>query len=384
MKINILFVIPSLEISGAEKVCCQICDNLDYDKFNVSLISLSNNVPLLDTLKNKDKINFYSCNEPEKLGFPWFSFKSFIKFNKIIRKIKPNIVHSHLWGIHCIYLLAFLFLKNKPKFLATIHSSGYIYTSNKISSRSFKFIENTIYKIFKFNLIAISNAVEDTIKKNLYYNTLTKIENGIDVSLFSPDKRIKYSIFKNNNYNNNFPILIHVGKAAENKRQIDIIKAISLIKNDFPNLKLLLVGRNNKEAFAEITNELGIEDNVDFIEPTNEVIKYLSIADIGIFPSIYEGLSLALAEMMSCGLPLVISDIPSFTEMTNHGEAALIVPIKNPVEIANKIRYLLENPGVAQSIKKRARELAMKKYSIDNMIKKHIDLYESIYNCKCK
>ena len=85
MKINILFIIPSLEIAGAEKVCCQICDNLDYDKFNVSLISLSNNVPLLDTLKNKDKINFYSCNEPEKLGFPWFSFKSFIKFTKIIK-----------------------------------------------------------------------------------------------------------------------------------------------------------------------------------------------------------------------------------------------------------------------------------------------------------
>ena len=110
-------------------------------------------------------------------------------------------------------------------------------------------------------------------------------------------------------------------------------------------MKLLLVGKNNKEAFAEITNELGIENNVDFIEPTNEVIKYLSISDIGIFPSIYEGLSLSFAEMMSCGLPLVISDIPSLTEMTNYEEAALIVPTKSPEEIANKVRYLLENAG---------------------------------------
>ena len=82
-------------------------------------------------------------------------------------------------------------------------------------------------------------------------------------------------------------------------------------------MKLLLVGKNNKEAFTEITNELGVEDNVDFIETTNEVIKYLSISDIGIFPSIYKGLSLSFAGMMSCGLPLVISDIPSLTEMTN-------------------------------------------------------------------
>ena len=82
--------------------------------------------------------------------------------------------------------------------------------------------------------------------------------------------------------------------------------------------------------------------------------------------------------MMSCGLPLVISDIPSLTEMTNYEESALIVPTKSPEEIANKIRYLLENPRVAQSIKKRARELAKNKYSIDNMIKKHIDLYKSL------
>lgn len=378
MKINLLLIIPSLEIAGAEKICCQICDNLDYDIFNVSLISLSNNVPLLDTLKNKDKINFYSCNEPEKLRFPWFSFKSFIKFTKIIKKIKPNIVHSHLWGIHCIYLLAFLFLKRKPKFLATIHNAGFIYTSNKISSRFFKFIENTIYKIFKFNLIAISNAVEDTIKKNLYYNTLTKIENGIDVLLFSPDKRTKYSSFKNDNYKKNFPILIHVGRAAEQKRQIDIIRAIALMKNDFPNLKLLLVGKNNKEAFAEITNELGIEDNVDFIEPTNEVIKYLSISDIGIFPSIYEGLSLSFAEMMSCGLPLVISDIPSLTEMTNDDEAALVVPIKSPENIANNVRLFIEDKKLAETKGANARKLAIEKYSIHVMIKKHSDLYKSI------
>lgn len=380
MKINLLLIIPSLQIAGAEKVCCQICDNLDYDIFNVSLISLSNNVPLLDTLKNKDKINFYSCNEPEKLGFPWFSFKSFIKFTKIIKKIEPDIVHSHLWGIHCIYLLAFLFLKRKPKFLATIHSAGFIYTSNKTSSRFFKFIENSIYKIFKFNLIAISNAVEDTIKKNLYYNTLTKIENGIDVSLFSPDKKTKYSIFKNDNYKNNFPILIHVGRAAEEKRQIDIIRAIALIKNDFPNLKLLLVGKNNKEAFAEITNELGIENNVDFIEPTNEVIKYLSISDIGIFPSIYEGLSLSFAEMMSCGLPLVISDIPSLTEMTNYEEAALIVPTKSPEEIANKVRLLIEDKRLAETKGYNARKLAVEKYTIDVMVKKHSSLYKSFFN----
>ncbi len=380
MKINILFIIPSLEIAGAEKVCCQICDNLDYDKFNVSLISLSNNVPLLDTLKNKDKINFYSCNEPEKLGFPWFSFKSFIKFAKIIRKIKPNIVHSHLWGIKCIYLFNFVFFKNKAIFIATIHSSEFIYTSKKISSRIFKGIENSIYKFLNFHLISISNAVDRMIRKKLNFNTITYIENGIDTDLFNPDKRAIYEQFRHDNYKNNYPILIHVGRSSETKRQIDIINALKILKDDYPNIKLLLIGKNNKLAYGEQTKEMNLQNNIDFISPNNEVVKYLSIADIGVFPSLFEGLSLAFAEMMSCGLPLVISDIPSLTEMTNYEEAALIVPTKSPEEIANKVKLLIEDKRLAETKGYNARKLAVEKYSIEVMVKKHSSLYKSFFN----
>lgn len=378
MKINLLLLIPSLEVAGAEKVCCTICDNLDFEKFDVTLISISNNIPLWETVKHKDKIRFYTCNEPERLRFPWFSMKVLRQLYKLYKLIKPDIVHSHLWGVKCIYLYSFLIIKNKPAFIATIHSSEFIYTSKKLSSLIFKCIENFIYKLLNFHLIAISKAVDKMIRKKLHFNTITYIENGIDTDLFSPEKRAKYEQFKHDYYKNNYPILVHVGRASDTKRQIDIINALKILRDDYPNIKLLLIGKDNDLAYGEQIKKINLENNVDFISPNNEVVKYLSIADIGVFPSLFEGLSLAFAEMMSCGLPLVISDIPSLTEMTNDDEAALVVPIKSPENIANNVRLFIEDKKLAETKGANARKLAIEKYSIHVMIKKHSDLYKSI------
>lgn len=377
-KTKILFLIPSLKIAGAEKVCCNICDNLDYSEFDVHIISISDITPLYDTLINKDKIKLNTCSEPENIKLPWFSIKSFGRLYKIVNKLQPDVVHSHLWGIHCIYLYTFLIFRNKPKFVATIHSSEFIYTSKKISSRLFKFIENTAYRIFRFKLIAISDSVELMAKKTLNHNGILKIENGIDTFHFCPERKLDYIEFKENNYKFNYPVIVHVGRAAEEKRQVDIIKSIPHLIDLYPNIKLILVGRDNKDYFFEFVKELGIEKNIEFIKPNNEIIKYLSIADIGIFPSLYEGLSLAFAEMMSCGLPLIISNIPSLTEMTNQTEAALIVPTKNPEAIAEKVKYLIQNPEIAIAISKKARQLVVEKYSLVKMVDSHSKLYKSL------
>lgn len=376
-KTKILFLIPSLKIAGAEKVCCNICDNLDFDKFDVNLISLSNDVPLFKTLKNKEKIKLFKCDYPDNIKFPWISVKSLVIFFKIIRDIKPEIVHSHLWGINSLFLYLFFFTK-KPKFVATIHSSEFIYTSKKLSSKLFKQVENIAYRIFKFQLIAISETVERMISQNLFSKKIVRIENGIDTQVFTPEQRGNYLHYKKMHYSGFYPILVHVGRSSNEKRQIDLIHATFLLKKKFPNIKLLLVGRGNKDALSDVSKQLQILENVDFIETTNEVVKYLSIADIGVFPSLYEGLSLALAEMMSCELPLIISDIPVLTEMTNNEEAALTVPIKSPAAIVEKVIFLVKNIEIAENIGDNARKIAVEKYSIDKMVDKHNELYESL------
>jgi len=377
-KTRILYLIPSLRIGGAERVCLNLADNLDYNAFEVNIISLSEEMPLIKLFKNKDKIAIYSCREPHNLGFPWISFSGLYRFYKLVNQINPQVVHSHLWGRHCIYLYLFLFKRGKISFVSTIHSSEFIYISTKPIYKLFRWVESFAYKILNFRLIVISEAVKKTTIKTLSFKEIIQIENGIDTDYFKPEQRIKYTGFKDRLYKNKFPILIHAGRNGEAKRQVDIIKAIPFLRKSYPNLRVILIGRDNKINNLDLIRKLEVEEFIEFIEYSDDPLKFLSIADIAVFPSLYEGLSLSLMEMMSCGLPLIVTNVASLTEMTNGSEAAMVVPTKSPEEIAKKVALLASNRNLCQEIGSKARNVAVQRYSKKRMIVKHEELYKRI------
>ncbi len=374
---NILYIVSSLNYGGAEKVCASLCNNINSSKYKIFIITFYDQVPLYDTIINND-VKIFSLGLSRSLKFPFISFKLFKKLFNTVKKIRPDILHSHLWGIHTVYLILFLFIRNKPKFITTIHSSEFIYTSLNLISRYEVFFEKIIYKIFDFELIAISEGVEEMIKKRLKFDKIHRIHNGVDTMLYSPLLKKKFENFRKSVYGNSYPIIIHVGRASEVKRQQDIIEALSLIITKFPNSRLLLVGHGNKEKYYSLASKHNVESKIDFIEVNNNIEIYLSISDIAVFPSLYEGLSLALAEMMSSELPIIVSNIPSLLAMTENGSAAMSVPIKNPAALAEKIIYLCENKIFSKKISLCARTIAEKRYSLKTMIENHEILYDSL------
>jgi len=377
IKTNILIIIPSLRIGGAEKVVCNISDNINTLINNLSIITLSDDIPLYETIKNNKDIKVYSCHEPNNLKFPWISIKAVMRFYRLFRIIKPDIVHSHLWGIHCIYLYALMFVFPKPKLVATIHSAGFIYTSSKFLHKLFRLVENTAYRIFRFNLVSISESVDEMVRHKLYYKTLHRIDNGVETNV-NINEMTLFELKDSLRLGESYPILIHVGRGSDVKRQIDIIDAMPIILVNYPQARLLLVGRENSMLFGQRINELGIENSVMILDERNDVTALLQLSDIGIFPSLYEGLPLALLEMMAAGLPLVVSDIPILKEVTEFGKAALYVSVKNPEEIAMKIKELLANPTLMNRLSSNARQIVVEKYSVKKMGNDYEKLYYSI------
>jgi glycosyltransferase involved in cell wall biosynthesis len=373
-KKKILFLTSSLRVAGAEKVCCNLCDNLNFDLFEVYIVSLTDQIPLYSTLKNKSTIKIYTCGEPTHLKFPWLSIRALNRFFRNVKEIKPDIVHSHLWGISCIYLYLFIFFVRKPVFFATIHSAGFIYTSRKASYRLFMAIENSIYKLLNFNLIAISYEVEKMIISKLSYKTVSIVFNGVDTHLVR-NTRKSVSLKSILKLKTSYPIIIHVGRASPEKRQEDIIKAIPFMLESYPDVKVLFIGRDNLEKYGALAEELGVYRNVLFLGEREDVIDLLQISNIGVFPSLYEGLPLALVEMMAVGLALVVSDIPVLKELTGFGEAAIYVPTKRPDLICEAVIKLLTDLELAKTISTNACKIAEEKYSLKSMIINHEKLY---------
>lgn len=376
-KKRILFVVNSLRIGGAEKICCNICDNLDYNLFDINVISISKEIPLADTLANRSKITIYSCGQNLNVRYPFISPRTFMKFLGQIRKIKPQIVHSHLWGISCACFFAFLVSHPKPVFIATIHSSGFIYTSQLKIHKIYRHIENFCYKILKFNLVSISDAVDKMVRCKLNYRTLEMITNGINLT--SPANSLVLNDLKLNlKLDSAFPIIIHVGRASSEKRQEDIILALPQILTKFPHARLILAGRDNSRMHSDLVNRLNINQKVLLLDERNDVPQLLQISDIGVFPSLYEGFPLALAEMMAAGLPLIVSDIPALRDITGKGLAALYVPTKSPDAISKSIIKVLENPELHKSLSRNAVKIAAENFSVFTMVRKYERLYTSL------
>jgi len=140
--------------------------------------------------------------------------------------------------------------------------------------------------------------------------------------------------------------LLYLGNFKPHKNVISLIRAFAIIKEQTKGLKLVLAGPldTHGESLRCQVNELGLEKDVVFTgmireEDLPEVI--LSLADIFIFPSLYEGFGIPPLEAMACGTPVIASNLTAIPEVV--GDAGLLVNPLDIDELARAILSLLNN-----------------------------------------
>jgi glycosyltransferase involved in cell wall biosynthesis len=116
---------------------------------------------------------------------------------------------------------------------------------------------------------------------------------------------------------------------------------------DAPELKRMIAGRGSK----------GVELVDRFLHDRKTLRRYLSAADLYVFPSRYEGFGNALVEAMACGLPVVASDTTAVRELVGSGDSAggIIVPRGDSARLAEAIGQLVDEPGLRADLARRAR-----------------------------
>ncbi|HEX5721399.1 MAG TPA: glycosyltransferase family 4 protein, partial [Acidimicrobiia bacterium] len=102
----------------------------------------------------------------------------------------------------------------------------------------------------------------------------------------------------------------------------------------------------------------------------------LTAADLVALPSLWEGLSISLLEAMAAGKPIVTTTIGSNREVTGDGYAAVLVPPKDPVSLANAIGHLMVDDLRRQQLGTRAAETQRKRYGMDRMLAAYLAEYE--------
>jgi len=205
------------------------------------------------------------------------------------------------------------------------------------------------------------------------YKKISIIPNGVDVELFKP------SLFKDSN------LITWVGRFVPEKGLIYLLKAMKRIVRDCRDAHLVLIGDGSvKNNFVNLSRKLGLDSNVFFLGTVNrrEVARLLSRSSIFVFPSLREGMPMALLEAMSSGNAVVASNIKGIAEIMRDNVEGMLIPVKNPKELASHILTLSKNTELRHKLGDNARRAVMDRYSWNSVLAKLDNLYDYVVSEK--
>lgn len=159
------------------------------------------------------------------------------------------------------------------------------------------------------SFVAISEAVRSSAVHDLGLpaERVVTIPRGVDLDTFSPGPR---------------PVrgaelgLVAVGRLSRAKNFDNLLRAVALLGARGTRVRLTVAGQGpDRERLQALAAELELQDRVRLLPPVEDVAELLGEHDVFVMPSRWEGLGNSLVEALACGLPVVVSDIPTFREV---------------------------------------------------------------------
>lgn len=355
--INLVFTIGTLKMGGAEIFITNLIRDISKVKYKISLIVLDkkNNTILEEQLQMLG-ISVYYLNKKE--GFRPLTL---IKMMKLLKQIKPNIIHGNIGGM--IYCLPYLFFFRKTKAVHTCHT----YPS----------IEYGKYKRLVLKYFYLRKKIIPVLITNIYLKEFIKlykikveniiiINNGIDYDKF----------YYKREFNNDVIRLGHVGRFEVVKNHQLIIDLYFLLKRNNFNVSLRLVGDGS--LYNKYKNLLSDED-VFFIKETLDVNQELKKIDYFIFPSFYEGFPLSVIEAMASGAIIITSGVGGIAEIVVDGENGYICDYYLDCYY-DVIKGLFSNINKKIEISNN-NNMKAKQYSLTTMVEKYESIYSEVIKC---
>lgn len=355
-KERLVIVIDRLGRGGAEVLIDGILPALNK-KYNVLLVTL------FESEKNFDDSSFV-CEKKLVLGFTSkFSLPSCIlKLRRIIKDYQVTLVHAHLFYSSLIARLA------TPKNIPLIYSlhnemSKDIFNNNVIA----RFLEKNTIKKNHFAL-----AVSDAVLVD-YENIFGKQPRAIVLKNFINDEYYVAPKIRNFEDVTSFK-MVAVANIKRSKNYEYLIEAFKYLKDE--KVSLDIYGGGSSEKIAELQQEIDAHQlSVQFkgLHPyINEVLpKY----DIYISSSIFEGFGLSVIEGMANGLPLLLSDIKIFHEVTEGN--ALFFDLTNPQSLVDLIKKLLSDNQQLRLLSEKGLNIA-EKYNKKEYLEKLFIIYDDV------
>jgi glycosyltransferase involved in cell wall biosynthesis len=164
------------------------------------------------------------------------------------------------------------------------------------------------------------------------------------------------------------PLVGNIARLAPQKDHRTLIEAARLV----PEAEFVVAGDGELRAELE---RLAAGSRVRFLGPRDDVPELLASLDVFAFPSLFEGLCLAVIEAQAAGVPVVATPVGGIRETVVDGETGLLVPTRDPAALASAIQRLLEDRPEAEAMAAEAKRRVRARFSIERMVDETLRVY---------
>jgi glycosyltransferase involved in cell wall biosynthesis len=367
---------PPLRVGGAEKQAERLSKYLVERGWQPCVITRGSKGLLGDELRDGIRILRPLTVGPGKLKT--ISFVLGALWQLWLLRDHYQILHAHLaFGPALAAVIASRFLgKNTIVKLGNSGEFGDILTSKTTWRGRMRL---SAIRQWADIVIVLDDAMkEEAITAGFHRDRIRKMSNGIDAKSLSASSTLSTS--KYIPLPDHKTIAIFVGRLTKQKSITTVLQALSIAAQSCPSLHLVLLGDGpERSALEDQVTSLAINEHVTFAGYQENVESYLRGAHIFVLPSLSEGISNALLEAMSYGLPCLASSVGGNVEVLDHGKYGILLPPNDVHAWAGALEQMAAVASLRLEMGELARQRILQKYDFAVIGKKYEELYEELY-----
>ncbi len=203
------------------------------------------------------------------------------------------------------------------------------------------------------------------------------IKNGVDFSDYQKiNVSTKLSKIRELNLESSKPIVGTVARLHRQKGLIYLLKAVKKIAQSYPEVKMLIIGDGPlREKLKRKTQRLGIEKWVSFLGERKDIPALLSLFDVFVLPSLWEGLPFALIEAAALEKAVAVTKVDGIKEIVRDRETGILFPPKNPESLAQAVISLLQDREASSYMAEKLKKEIYPQYTLSRMVEETQNLY---------
>lgn len=374
MKTKVLIVISNMEFGGAQRQIIELVNNIEQDKFEVHVCSLSKFAPL--AMQFNENIAFHTVHKKSK-----FDFSVVFKLAKLIRKHKFHIAHSYLFDAEIAVRLAAKISLRKIKVIGSERNANYLI--KPIQKKAYYLTRNMVCKIIANSQSGATYNAQQTGQPNSKYHV---IYNGVNTNRFIVKDKIETR--RSLGITQDCKLIGMFASFKQQKNHFFLIDTLEQLRKTGVEFKLLLVGEElhgglhgsddySKELKYKIKKS-NFSNDVIFLGNRADVENIYPACDITILPSLFEGTPNVVLESMACGIPVIATDVSDNNVIIDDSINGFIVPLNNISILQDRIMTLFKDDRLIAEMRGKSRQKISQNYSSIKLAENTQSIYKIV------